>query len=108
MRPDRRDIWDNTDASRCGLPQHGFDNSLEQAESLVYSAFKAVDIGENILFEKTEKVNFNSFLYHMTTIFTDVRLNVKGPTVELRTLDSMKRQDFELKWKKFISFFEGG
>jgi hypothetical protein len=42
----------------------------------------------------------------MTTLFTDVRFNLKGPTLELRTLDSIPINEFIPKWNIFISSLE--
>jgi len=42
----------------------------------------------------------------MTTIFTDIRLNMKGLTWELRTLDSQPLDVFKKKWKIFIRKIE--
>ncbi|MBS0013128.1 MAG: hypothetical protein KFF46_04080, partial [Desulfobacterales bacterium] len=52
---------------------------------------------------KTADTSFETFLYHMTTIFTDVRFNLKGTTLELRTLDSMPMDAFRQRWLQFIS-----
>ena len=39
-------------------------------------------------------------------MFTDVRLNAKGGTLELRTPDSRPVQDFRPLWKKFVRLCE--
>lgn len=104
MSPERRDIWDNTDPSRCGLP-YAVDkksDARQVVKEFVRLAFKAEDIGKNIPFYQTDDLSFDAFMYHMTTIFTDVRLNIKGPSIELRTLDSMPFSSFKEKWEKYI------
>jgi gamma-glutamylcysteine synthetase len=65
-------------------------------------ALKVVVLGEQVPFESSSDRSFSAFLYHMTTIFTDVRFNLKGPTLELRTLDSMPTGEFTHKWFEFI------
>ena len=105
MSPDRRDIWDKTDPGRCGgvLCRDGkFADPEELTRNLVQFALEADDIEENIPFIEKGDTSFDQFLYHLTTIFTDVRLNLKRNTVELRTLDSMQPELFEEKWKRFI------
>ena len=105
MSPERRDIWDNTDPGRCGnaICNNGKStNADELTRNLVRFALEADDIVENIPFIEKENLSFGEFLHHLTTIFTDVRLNLKRNTVELRTLDSMQRDRFEEKWKRFI------
>ncbi len=106
MLSDRRDIWNKTDFSRCGMPYGNFDYDVDQKiiiDEIVRVALNADDISENKPFYMTNYISFESFLYHLTTIFADVRLNMKGPTLELRTLDSMPVSRFKGKWKKFIS-----
>ncbi len=106
---DRRDIWNNADPTRCGqdICNH---KHLERAEHLVREmvrfALDAVDLWEGVPFRKKGEITFDKFLYHMTTVFTDVRINCKGPTVEMRTLDSLPAADFEEKWRRFISIVE--
>ena len=105
MSPDRRDIWDNTDPGRCGgaVCRGGkFADPEELTRNLVQFALEADDIEENIPFIEKGDVSFDEFFYHLTTIFTDVRLNLKRNTVELRTLDSMQLDRFEEKWKRFV------
>jgi len=109
MSLDRRDIWDNTDPVRCGQLVNDFQN-IKSAESLIKEivrfAMNADDIGENVPFPKKKDTSFEAFLNQMTTLFTDIRLNLKGPTCELRTLDSQPIPVFEQKWKKFINTIE--
>ncbi|MFC1867924.1 glutamate-cysteine ligase family protein [Thermodesulfobacteriota bacterium] len=109
MGRDRRDIWDNTDPSRCGLPYHSIDKESgpkKVVEELVRVGLKADDIDENVPFYLTKDLSFDAFMYHMTTIFTDVRMNIKGPSIELRTTDSMPFEGFRSLWKRFISLLE--
>jgi len=105
----RRNIWDNTDPSRCGFPYRNLENirtAQQLIEEIVGFALNAQDLVEKVPFRKTKNLDFESFLYHITTIFTDVRLNLKGPSVELRTLDSLPLAHFEQKWNKFVSLLE--
>ncbi len=108
MSSDRLDIWDNTDTGRYKL-RHDFLNigdSEQVIESFVRFALKAEDIYTDIPFWQTRNNSFDTFLEHLTTIYTNVRLNLKGPTLELRTLDSLPVSEFERKWKNFVSLFE--
>jgi glutamate--cysteine ligase len=109
MSPDRRDIWDNTDPVRCGQPVNDLQR-IKSPEALIKEIIRFVmnadDIRENVPFPMKEDTSFEAFLYHMTTIFTDIRLNLKGPTWELRTLDSQSIPVFEQKWKEFINTIE--
>ncbi len=105
MSPDRRDIWDNTDPSRCGnaVCRDGkFADPEELTRNLVQFALEADTLKENIPFIEKGDASFDEFFYHLTTIFTDVRLNLKRNTVEMRTLDSMQPELFEEKWRQFI------
>ena len=109
MGRERRDIWNRTDTSRCGLPfyspldENGHEHILEDYVRFTLAAY---DIHAKCPYHNSPGVSADSFFRHMTTIFTDVRLNLRGPTIELRTLDSMPPMYFELKWKKFVSMFE--
>lgn len=49
---------------------------------------------------------FDDFLRHLTTVFTHVRFNLKGPTFELRTTDSIPVESFISLWERFIGFIE--
>ena len=108
MGYNRREIWDNTDPGRCGLPFHIDDTNttFEAIEKIVDHAIHAGHIGENKPFIETDDLSFDAFLYHLTTIFTDIRLNIKGPSLELRTSDSVPYDQFKIKWNKFISILE--
>ncbi len=105
----RRHIWDHTDAARCGRPPCCFAN-LETADQLIHRligfALRADVLGEEVPFAKAADQSYEAFLNHMTTVFTDVRFNLKGPTLELRTLDSMPVSRFREKWQKFIQVME--
>ena len=101
----RREIWDNTDSCRCGKPFYIDENdtTFDAIEKIVDHAIHAEHIGENKLFIETDDLSFDAFLYHLTTIFTDIRLNIKGPSFELRTIDSVPFDQFRIKWNKFTS-----
>lgn len=109
MGPDRRDIWDRTDPLRCGLPPCCF-AALTSPEALIERlirfAMDAPVLGEDKPFDRSRDLSFEAFLYHMTTLFTDVRFNLKGPTLELRTLDSMPPPLFIEKWRRFVALME--
>lgn len=108
MGAERRDIWNNTDPHRCGQPFE-IDNSstpFEVVEKIADHALKAEHIGENKPFIETGDISFDAFMYHLTTIFTDIRLNIKGPSLELRTIDSVPFDEFEGKWNRFISIVD--
>ncbi len=108
MGPDRRDIWNNTDPSRCGQPfkaSHDM-KPYDVIEMIVDHAARAYHIGKNRPFLETDDLSFDAFMYHLTTIFTDIRLNIKGPSLELRTIDSVPFDQFETKWQRFTSVFE--
>lgn len=109
MSADRRDIWNRTDPCRCGLPDIDLSQAItsqQLIEELVTFIVLADVIDESIPFYQTETISFETFLYHMTTIFTDIRLNIKGPTIELRTMDSMPLSQFEEKWHLFVEKME--
>ncbi len=109
MSRDRCDIWDDTDPTRRTLPLHNVVNvekSKRLIEELVRFALDAKDIYTNMPFWQTQHHSFHDFCEHLTTIYTDVRLNLKGPTLELRTLDSLPLSAFELKWKTFVNAFK--
>ncbi len=109
MSADRRDIWNNTDPVRCGLPvkdPHRITRPKDLLYEIVRFAVMAEDIGENVPFPEKKDTRFEAFLYHMTTLFTDIRLNLKGPSWELRTLDSQPIDVFQKKWNTFINSIE--
>ncbi len=105
MGDDRRKIWDNTDPGRCGQPFHidESDTAFDVIEKIADYAIHAGHIGENKPFIETDDLSFDAFMYHLTTIFTDIRLNIKGPSIELRTIDSVPFDRFKTKWYKFTS-----
>jgi len=105
MSPERRDIWSRTDPTRSGPPpccSESLNGPDQLIGRLIRYALEVVVLGEEVPFGKSTDRSFSAFLYHMTTIFTDVRFNLKGPTLELRTLDSMPVDDFRAKWRQFI------
>ena len=109
MSRERRHIWNNTDASRCKMPLIDRDRTLEPRRLLyeiTHHALCAEDLHENVPVYELNNLTFDYFMVHLTTIFTDVRLNLKGPTLELRTPDSLPLPDFIGKWKLFTSIFE--
>ena len=106
MSGDRRDIWLHTDPTRCGEPPCCMENlsSPEQLiDRLIRYGLQVVVLGEQVPFESASDRSFSAFLYHMTTVFTNVRFNLKGPTLEMRTLDSMPIDRFRVKWRDFIN-----
>lgn len=107
MSANRRAIWDSTDRSRCLLPDLGeITDVKELLTQIVRHALTAVDFNQRIPFAELENPSFAQFLVHLTTIFTDVRLNLKGPTFELRTMDSLPLADFKNRWHYFIQEVE--
>jgi glutamate--cysteine ligase len=103
MSETRRAIWDATDVSRCLLPQiTEVDEVKGLLTHLVSHALKALDFSRRVPFYALEKPSFERFLVHLTTMFTDVRLNLKGPTFELRTMDSLPLEEFKQRWHYFI------
>jgi len=109
LSPQRRDIWENTDDSRCGLPftdVSGFATPEDLLKELVRFVLDAAELQSGRPFGDLENVTFDDFLNHMTTIFTDIRLNLKGPSVELRTPDSLPLDKFSDLWHTFVSRVE--
>ena len=108
MGTDRREIWDNTDPERCGQAFHidDGDTPFDVVEKIVDHTIHAAHIGENKPFIETQDLSFDAFMYHLTTIFTDIRLNIKGPSLELRTTDSVPFDQFKIKWDKFVSILD--
>ncbi len=106
MGPQRRDIWNRTDPSRCGLTCTGAENVTTPEvllEKLVEFALNALDLRTGIPFRNlSPEPGFKEFMVHFTTIFTDVRLNTKGLTLELRTPDSSPLHLFRGAWISFI------
>lgn len=108
MSEQRRDIWNRTDPCRCGLPAIPRDalGPMDILVPLCRFAVSAVELSSGVPFYALEGVGFPDFLEHLTTIFTDVRLNLKGMTVELRTPDSLPTHRFPSLWRSFIEQIE--
>ena len=108
MSSERRVIWNDTEPSRCLIapppPAEHDDKGL--LRHLVAHALAARDLERRIPFFAREKHDFAAFLVHLTTIFTAVRLNLKGPTFELRTLDSQAPALFVRRWHAFTTAVE--
>ncbi len=107
MGQQRRDIWNRTDPSRCGLRcsrSNEIVSSEVLFEKLVCFALRALELQTGIPFGSIRPIpSFEDFLGHFTTIFTDVRLNTKGMTLELRTLDSRPLNQFRSTWSTFLN-----
>ncbi len=102
---ERKAIWRNTDPTRCGDPFGGDIDGLsvrELFEAYVRFALLAEGFSDSVPFAQNKDLSFERFLNHITTLFTDVRLNLKGPSIELRTPDSLPMEQFEGKWRRFI------
>ncbi len=103
MSGTRREIWNRTDSCRCCLPDLNIENgALSILEDIVKFAFEAIELKSGKRFRSIEGRNFTEFLDHLTTIFTDIRVNVKFATLELRTPDSRPLEEFPSIWKKFV------
>jgi len=106
MGPQRRDIWNNTDPSRCGLLCRGdripSTDHREFLRRVVDFGMGALDLGTGLPYGELTDRSFPEFLDHLTTLFTDVRINMKGITLELRTLDSGPSGYFLEKWRQFL------
>ncbi len=110
MGDQRRDIWDKTDPSRCGLRCSKSDEIFTSdilLEKLISFALNALELQSGLPFEEiSPSPSFDEFLVHFTTIFTDVRLNTKGTTLELRTLDSRPLHMFRNTWITFLDMVQ--
>ena len=107
MSASRRAIWDETEPSRCQLPAiWEVKNEKVLLAHMVRHALGALDLSRRAPFFTLKGQSFADFLTHLTTIFTDVRLNLKGPTFELRTMDSMPAEDFVKRWRRFVEKVE--
>ncbi|MEN8208838.1 MAG: hypothetical protein ABFR50_06270 [Candidatus Fermentibacteria bacterium] len=103
MSGSRREIWNRTDRCRCCLPDVELENSaLSMIESIVRFVSEAIELQSGERFGSLEGKNFDDFLVHLTTIFTDVRVNVKFATLELRTPDSRPLEEFPYLWQQFV------
>lgn len=111
MSSERRDIWDKTDACRCGMPYATVEAHTTPRDVLSEFVRVAVDadvLGEDKPFYQCRDTGFKAFQYHLTTIFTDIRLNLDSATLELRTPDSVPANLFFEKWKRFVAAVEEG
>lgn len=110
MGEQRRDIWDRTDTSRCGLRctrSEEIFTSCILFEKLISFAMEALELQSGIPFGNIRPhPSFDEFLVHFTTIFTDVRLNTKGMTLELRTLDARPLHMFRGTWITFLQMVQ--
>lgn len=107
MSDERRAIWDATDRSRCGLPSVDLSGTaISMLTEICLASLKVEELSSSEPFMNLPDAGFEAFLAHLTTMFTDVRLNVKGGTLELRTLDSMPIESFPSIWKYFIDVCE--
>ncbi|MCK5842749.1 MAG: hypothetical protein KAH31_11300, partial [Candidatus Sabulitectum sp.] len=110
MGEERRDIWSKTDPSRCGLRCTRSEDILTSEllfEKLICFALFALELNSGIPFGSIRPgPSFEEFLVHFTTIFTDVRLNTKGMTLELRTLDSRPLHMFRETWITFLDMVQ--
>ena len=110
MGEQRRDIWNKTDPSRCGLRCTGSDEIFTSdilLEKLIEFALNALELESGVPFGTISPApSFDEFLVHFTTIFTDVRLNTKGITLELRTLDSRPLHMFRGTWITFLDMVQ--
>lgn len=104
----RRRIWGSTDACRCGMPPVPDSPGcpLDVLRPMVRQAMDAVELRTGRRFAELPCGGFEVFLAHFTTIFTDIRLNLKGGTLELRTLDSLPPREFLSAWNLFTETVE--
>ncbi len=107
---ERRHIWDNTDPSRCGLmcgrEQGVITDFRAFLEKMTEFGMGALDLATGVPFGELPNKGFHDFLDHLTTLFTDVRINMKGVTLELRTLDSVPPEVFLQRWQQFLSLVQ--
>ncbi len=107
MSDERRDIWQNTDPERCKMPDidinHIENNPGRLIKGIVHHALSVEDLYSSIPLYETNNIGFDYFKEHLTTLFPDVRLNLKGPSLELRTPDSRPLPEMAKTWSKFIS-----
>lgn len=108
MSPARREIWCSTDDCRCGLPPvpPRPAGPMDVLVPMVRQAMEAVELRTGRPFCELPCGGFEVFLEHFTTIFTDIRLNLKGGTLELRTQDSMPVPRFLQAWRLFTASVE--
>jgi glutamate--cysteine ligase len=109
MGPERADIWRHTDDTRCGLvvtDTAACGSSAGLVREFVRFTLEAVDLDTDLPWGMLPDRSFGEFLVHMTTIFTDIRLNLKGTTWELRTPDSVPLDGFGAIWDRFLDRVE--
>ena len=109
MGSERADIWAKTDPSRCGTPcldWQELSDSHQLVRSIVTHTLCAEDLYMDRPFYELPEQDFHQFLVHLTTIFTNIRLNLKGPTVELRTPESSPGSQLSKIWWRFIEIVE--
>jgi len=107
MSASRRAIWGATEPSRYQLPEiEQLENEKILLAHIVRHALGALDLSRRVPFAQLRGPSFDDFLIHLTTIFTDVRLNLKGPTFELRTMDSLPEDKFLKCWRRFVDEVE--
>jgi glutamate--cysteine ligase len=108
MSDRRREIWASTDDCRCGMPPvpAAPEGPLDVLRPMVGQAMEAVELRTGRRFAELPCGGFEVFLAHFTTIFTDIRINLKGGTLELRTLDSLPPDAFLRAWSHFTSAVE--
>jgi len=76
-------------------------------EKLICFALKALDLQRGVPFGNIKPhPDYEEFLVHFTTIFTDVRLNTKGMTLELRTPDARPLHMFRGTWIAFLDMLQ--
>lgn len=110
MGDERKDILRNTDPTRCGRLFKTPDSdttTMDFIRDYVEVGIDAIVLGTDKPFFQLPDMEFEDFLYHMTTLFTDVRINMNAPTLELRTLDALPLDQFKAKWDLFVSEVEG-
>jgi glutamate--cysteine ligase len=109
MSAERADIWSRTDDSRCGLvvdDLSGIGSSRDLVREFVVFTMEAADLETGRPWRELDGTTYDSFLEHMTTMFTDIRLNMKGITWELRTPDSLPIGSFPSLWEAFVTEVE--
>jgi len=110
MSDERLDIWRHTDPARCRMPDidiNNIDNNPGRLlRGIVHHALSVEDLYRSIPLYEMHDIGFDYFKEHLTTLFSDVRLNLKGPTLELRTPDSHPLPEVAEQWPKFVSIIE--
>ena len=109
MSAERRHIWENTDPGRCGPLCRGVDMTRGPRHflrSMTRRFLLAQDLVTDRPAWRTLPLAYDYLAYHMSTIFSDVRINLKAPTVELRTPDARSLPEFEELWWSFVAIME--